>query len=139
LVAQGSEAPVPALIFDTDILIWRLRNHAGAVEFVNRVSPDERNLSAISYLELLYACRNANELGRLHKSVTEHLAQVIPVTEAITEAAIHLMEKYALSRRPGSNDVLIAATALDRGEALVTGNRKHFDFIPGLEVKAFRP
>jgi predicted nucleic acid-binding protein len=36
-------------------------------------------------------------------------------------------------------DVLIAATALDCGEVVATANVKHFDFIPGLVVKPFRP
>ncbi len=127
------------MIFDTDILIWRLRMHPGAIKLVDRVSPAERNLSAVSYLELLYGCRDLDDLKRLQKSVMGHFAQVLPITEGITESAIHLMEKYSLSRRPDTNDVLIAATALNMRETLVTCNRKHFEFIPGLDLKVFRP
>ena len=139
MAAEDTETQVPALIFDTDILIWRLRMHPGAVKLVEQVSPAERNLSAVSYLELLYGCRDMNDLKRLQKSVTGHFAQVVPITGGISESAVHLMEKYSLSRRPDTNDMLIAATALNMRETLVTGNRKHFEFIPGLDLKVFRP
>ncbi|HEV2175981.1 MAG TPA: type II toxin-antitoxin system VapC family toxin [Terriglobia bacterium] len=127
------------MIFDTDIVIWVLRNHPRATEFVDAVPFVERNLSAISYLELLYGCRNSGELTQVRQLVTDLFAEVIPLTEAISDPALRLMEQFVLSRRPGSDDVLIAATALNRGEALATGNLKHFDFIPGLEITAFRP
>jgi predicted nucleic acid-binding protein len=53
--------------------------------------------------------------------------------------AARLMERYLLAKRPQVEDMLIAATALSRGEALATGNLKHFNFVPGLSLKSFRP
>jgi len=35
-------------------------------------------------------------------------------------------------------DLLIAATALEHGRALVTGNTTHFSWIPGLTVEDWR-
>ena len=127
------------MIFDTDIVIWLLRNHPGATDFVDRVPFAERNLPAISYLEALYGCRNSAELNNLRKLVADLFAQVLPLTERITETAQELMERFVLSRRPDAEDVLIAATALSRHEEVATGNLKHFNFIPGLIVKPFRP
>ena len=139
MAAKGTKTQVHALIFDTDILIWRLRMHPGAVKLVEQTSPADRNLSSVSYLELLYGCRDMNDLRRLQKSVAGYFAQILPITERISESAVRLMEKYSLSHRPDTNDVLLAATALNMQETLVTGNRKHFDFIPGLDLKIFRP
>jgi len=127
------------LIFDTDIVIGLLRNHPGATDFVDRVPFAERNLPAISYLEALYGCRNSAEVSNLRKLVVDLFAQVLPLTERITETAQELMERFVLSRRPDAEDVLIAATALSRHEEVATGNQKHFNFIPGLIVKPFRP
>ena len=127
------------MIFDTDIVIWLLRNQPGATDFVDRVPFAERNLPAISYLEALYGCRNSAELSNLRKLVVDLFAQVLPLTERITETAQELMERFVLSRRPDAEDVLIAATALSRHEEVATGNLKHFNFIPGLIVKPFRP
>jgi len=78
------------------------------------------------------------ELGKAQQLVSDLFADIIPLTETISESAKRLMERFVLARRPGFNHFLIAATPLDRGEALATGNLKHFSFIPGLEVKAFR-
>ena len=38
----------------------------------------------------------------------------------------------------GDFDVLIAATALDAGILLVTGNVEHFQRVPGLELESYR-
>ncbi len=127
------------MIFDTDVLVWRLRDHPGAVEAVGQVPVPERNVSAMSYLELLRGCRDSRELRLLRISLTGHFCEIVSISEDISKSALALMESYALSRRPGLADVLIAATALVRHEALVTANRKHFDFIPGLELRIFRP
>lgn len=127
------------MIFDTDILIWFLRKHPAAADFVDTVPLSERNLSAVSYLELLHGCRNTGELREAGQMVADLFAEVLPLTERVTETARQLMERFVLSRRPGTTDVLIAATALSRGEGVATGNQKHFSFVPGLEIKVFRP
>jgi predicted nucleic acid-binding protein len=127
------------VIFDTDILIWYLRRKSAAADFVDGIPFAERNLSAISYLELLYGCRKAEELVQVRKVAGDLFADIVPLTETITESARRLMERFILSRHPDVGDVLIAATALSRGEVLATSNRKHFDFVPGLEIKVFRP
>lgn len=36
-------------------------------------------------------------------------------------------------------DALIAATAIDHGEPLVTANDRHYRHIPDLEIELFRP
>jgi predicted nucleic acid-binding protein len=126
------------LIFDTDILVWVLRRHLGAVAFVERVPLAERRISAISFLELLHGCRDLEELNRLNKHVLTKFGEISPITELITESATRLMGRFALSHRPDVSDVIIAATALNQEETVATGNVKHFDFIPGLAVKRFR-
>jgi predicted nucleic acid-binding protein len=127
------------LILDTDILIWVLREHPGAIRFVERLPFVERKLSAVSYLEILFGARDATDLNRLTKHISTQYANILMLSDSITESAIQLMERFALSHRPGENDVLIAATALRNGEILATGNVKHFDFIQGLQLKIFKP
>ena len=127
------------MIFDTDILIWRLRRHPRAVELAGQVPFLERNISAVSYLELLFGCRNSSELRLPKNSLAEYFSEIIPVLEAITHSALLLMERYALARRPEVTDILVAATAVIRNESLISTNRKHFEFIPGLELKVFQP
>ena len=127
------------MIFDTDILIWFMRKDPASAKFVDSVPVVERRLSAVTVLELLYGCNNSASLTEVQKLVNDLFAEVIPITEPITESALQIMTRFVLSRRPGTNDVLIAATALHRQEQLATANRRHFDFIPGLDLKVFRP
>jgi len=127
------------MIFDSDILIWMHRGHLGAAQFVNRVPIEERNLSAISYLELLYGVRDSSDLRAVRTLVADLFAEVIPISESVSGPAVHLMESYVLAHRLDVSDAVIAATALDRHETLATANGKHFRFIPGLDLKIFRP
>jgi predicted nucleic acid-binding protein len=138
LVAENTETPVPALIFDTDIVVWMTRNRPAALQFARGVRPTERNVSVISYLELLYGSRNQEELMYLQQLVAGWFTEILPVTAAITGSARRLMEDFALSHRPNVSDVLVAATALDRREPLATCNAKHYRFVPGLQLRIFR-
>ena len=127
------------MIFDTDIVVWMLRKLPAALHFAGTVIPADRNISVISHLELLHGCRDLRELQELQELIAGWFVQVLPVTPSITDGAQKIMEKFALSRRPGMGDVLIAATAVNRGETLATCDRKHFDFVPGLDLKSFKP
>ena len=126
------------MIFDTDIVVWILRKLPGAMRFGEAVAPVERNISVITHLELLHGCRDLQELQDLQELIAGWFVEVLPVTRDISKAAQDIMGKFALSRRPGMGDVLIAASALDYGEEVATCNRKHFEFIPGLDLRVFR-
>ncbi len=127
------------MIFDTDILVWVHRGHPDAAEFVNRVPLEDRNLSAISYLELLYGARDGNDLRNVQRMVTDLFAEAVPISERISASAVRLMESFVLAHRPSVSDAVIAATALERQETLAAANRKHFRFVPGLKLRIFRP
>jgi hypothetical protein len=127
------------LIFDTDILVWVHRGHPEAARFINRVPVEERNLSVISFLELLYGSRDATDLRNVQKLVEELFAEVVPMTESISASALRIMKSSVLAHRLDVSDAVIAATALSRQEPVATGNQKHFKFIPGLSVRLFRP
>ncbi|MGH9449720.1 MAG: type II toxin-antitoxin system VapC family toxin [Terriglobia bacterium] len=127
------------MILDSDILIWFLRKNPTAIAFIDSIPLAERNISTASYLEVLYGCRDQNEVSEWRRFVSKSLADVLPLTEAISRSAQQLMEHYVLARRLGLGDALIAATALARREPLATGSIKHFTFIPGLVVQRFRP
>ena len=47
-------------------------------------------------------------------------------------------EQVASIRRKKLGDALIAATALEHDETLITGNIRHFRPIHGLKLKTFR-
>lgn len=126
------------MIIDSDILIWLLRDQPLAVRFVAQIPPNERNISVISELELLRGCRTPGELKTFQDLLADQFSEILPLNGAACDTARRLMNQFAMRRRPGINDLLIAAIALLRGEAVATGNVKHFDYIPGLKIKPFR-
>lgn len=96
--------------------------------------------SAISRFEV--------ERGYKQKRATRRLARfatfcghsmVLPVTDSILDCAGDL---WAFARQhglaSGDADVIVAATALDSGRVLVSGNTQHFSWVPGLRLSNWR-
>ena len=123
------------MLVDTDVLIWHLRGYAQATRRLDQL--DALMLSAVSYLELLQGMRNKAELVAVKKMLERRAATLLPVSEAITQRAIALMESLTLSHGLQMGDALIAATALEHGLPILTANVKHFAPVEGLAVKAF--
>jgi hypothetical protein len=123
------------MLVDTDVLIEHLRGNPNATRRLDEL--DTLTLSAVSYLEVLQGMRNKAELLALKKMLEKRSATLLPITEAITQRAIELMETITLSHGLQMGDGLIAATALEHGIPVLTGNVKHFVTVPGLRVEAF--
>ncbi|KNZ32898.1 MAG: twitching motility protein PilT [Methylibium sp. NZG] len=125
------------MLVDTDVLIWHLRGYPQATRRLDELG--SLTLSAISWLEVLQGMRNKAELVAVKKMLQHRAATLLPVSEAITQRAIELMEAITLSHGLQMGDALIAATALDHGLPVLTANIKHFGAVDGLKVEAFLP
>ena len=64
---------------------------------------------------------------------------VIPVTDVVFDRAATL---WAIARQGGhpksDADLIIGATAQEHNLVLVTGNKRHFDWMPGLRLEDWR-
>jgi tRNA(fMet)-specific endonuclease VapC len=96
--------------------------------------------SAFSKFEILRGYKESKatrQQPRFATFCTQSL--VLPVTDAVFDRAADL---WVLARRGGhphgDADLLIAATALQHGRELVTGNTPHFAWIPGLTIADWR-
>jgi predicted nucleic acid-binding protein len=125
------------MLVDTDVLIWHLRGYPQATRRLDELGA--LTLPAVSYLEVLQGMRHKAELLAVQKMLQRRAAILLPVSEAITQRAIELMEALTLSHGLQMGDALIAATALDRGLTVLTGNVKHFSAVQDLKVEAFNP
>ena len=123
--------------FDTDVLIWVLRGNAKAAKAVD--SAEDRAASVVTYMELLQGARDKREARAIKSFLADMQFQLLPLTENIGHRAAIYMEEYGLSVALGMADALIAATATEEGDALITGNDKHYKPIKELEIKRFRP
>jgi len=125
------------MLVDTDVLIWYLRGYPSAAKRIDRLNT--LIISAVTYLELLQGMRNRVEMNALRKSLAGRQAEQLPLTPAITERAITLMENLTLSHGMQMGDALIAATALEHHHAVLTGNVKHFSAVQDLQIDRFEP
>jgi len=125
------------MLIDTDVLIWMTRGHAGAATRLQTMTP--WRISAVTYMELAQGCRNKDELARIKKGLALCHTEIMPVSTAVSDRAMQLIDTYALSHSLQLGDALIAATALEHGLAVFTANTKHFAPIDGLHIEAFVP
>lgn len=122
---------------DTDVLIWAMRGNADAMQALQEA--DTLEMSAVAYMEFVQGCRNKVELTRFKSAIDEIGVMVIDISEPISQRAVKLVEKFALSHSLHMADAIVAATAIVNKSSLLTGNIKHYAAIEGIEIVAFRP
>ena len=132
----------PALL-DTDILSELLKQQNSSVR-----TKAATYLKAHSQFAFSAFTRFEVSRGYKEKQATTFLTRfdtfcshslILPVTESVLDRAADL---WALARRGGhphnDADLIIAATAIEHGRNLVTGNTAHFSWIPGLKLEDWR-
>ena len=125
------------MLIDSDVLIWMTRGHTGAIQRLAQLLPWQ--LSVATYIELAQGCRSKVELAQIKKGLTMSQAQILPITSSISDRAMALIDSHVLANGLQLGDALIAATALEHGLTLLTGNQKHFAKLPGLALEVFKP
>ena len=65
--------------------------------------------------------------------------EIMQINETISTRAMFLVEDYFLSSSLELGDAIIASTALENQEILLTGNDKHYKFIPNIQIQKFKP
>ena len=121
------------IIVDTDILIDVGRGDETAVKYLESLEKSKRlAVSAVTYMELIVGCENKRDQHAVERFVRRF--EVLALTEAITEKAIELLLTYRLSHGLLIADALIAATAIERNEPLVSKNQRDYRFIDGLDL-----
>ena len=123
------------MLIDTDVLIWMTRGHAGAASRLQSI-PTWR-ISAVTYIELAQGCRNKQELAQIKKGLALRQTEILPISTAISNRAMQLIDAYALSHSLQLGDALIAATALEHGLTVLTANTKHFSAVDTLAIECF--
>ena len=125
------------MIIDTDVLIWYLRGNEKAKKVVEDAVPF--SMSAITYMELIRGMNDKEEYRRFQKQMQRWNTDIIHIDNDISSRAVFYIQEYALSHAMSLADALIAATAVQMGETLLTANDKHYKFIPNIQCKKFEP
>lgn len=128
-----------AALLDTDILSAVMRQQPAAMVHARAYLAANPRLafSIITRYEILrglYAKNATTQLAAFDRLCL--VSTVLPLTEAIVVRAAKI---YAGLRQRGAligdGDILIAATALEHGLAIVTNNTAHFQRIAGLQLE----
>jgi predicted nucleic acid-binding protein len=120
------------------VLIWYLRGNMNAIGFISGAQFSNRFTTSLCVMELIQGCLDKEELRVVKRFIKENFSSVMHPDEKISEKAVLLLERYALSDGLRTVDALIAASALTADIALATANLKHFKNIPKLRILEFK-
>jgi tRNA(fMet)-specific endonuclease VapC len=130
-----------ALLLDASVLIEHERGHLDIESRISGRGQQGYFLSVVTASELLHGVHRARDAAtrNMRASWVEAVIErfpVLPVDLASARAHARLSAQLALEGRLiGPNDLWLAATALSRGLALVTANRREFERVPGLALE----
>lgn len=132
------------LLIDSTLLIRAERSKLTPETFVEEIlarhGDVELAISAMSAGELLHGCWRADDPSR--RARREEFVESVLAALPLVDVTLPIMRIFAQidarlcqagSKLPTS-DLLIASTALFRGDAIATGNVRHFGRIPRLKV-----
>jgi tRNA(fMet)-specific endonuclease VapC len=128
-----------AIILDADVIIRGERGTFDLGSWVGARPDDQFEIAAITVAELWHGVERAQGA---HKTKREpylrtilEMLPIIPYTELTAfEHARIWAALEASGTMIGSYDLIVAATALERGSAVATFNQRHFAQIAGLKV-----
>ena len=123
-------------LIDSDVIIWNWRGQESAATLL---AEEPFAISAVTYMELVQGMRNARELKNLLADLGLWRVTTLPITKAISDRAVKLVEEHFLAHHLQLADALIAATAIENKLAIVTSNTKHFRAVKALSIEAFKP
>ncbi|GHU61673.1 ribonuclease VapC [Clostridia bacterium] len=125
------------MILDTDVLIWFFRGNEKAKTAIDKALPF--SISSVTFMELLQGVKNKAEQMAIKKQLRTWNVNVIHLNEAISIRSIQFVSDFSLSHSMAAMDALIAGTVVEYDGKLLTGNSKHFEYVPGIELYKFLP
>jgi tRNA(fMet)-specific endonuclease VapC len=128
-----------AVILDADVVIAGERGVLDLRKWLAARLDEEFEMAAITVAEVWHGVERA--IARFRAAREQYvrtmleLVTVVPYTEQTAyEHARLWAELESVGKRIGDYDLIVAATALERGSVVATFNTKHFGQIRGLKV-----
>jgi tRNA(fMet)-specific endonuclease VapC len=138
------ESAVLGLVLDSSGIIAAERKKQSVTGFIEAIlaahGPVELSLSPVTVAELVHGIYRAttSEASRRRREYIEELVSLIPVYPVTRRTAWLVGQIEGQEAAKGNvlpfNDLMIAGAAMEQGYAVLTGNLRHFQKIPGLTV-----
>ena len=128
-------------LFDTNILseVLKKQPNPHLIDRLARTPASSQFTSCICVLELRYGSQRRQDHQLFWRRIRAELLSPVTVLGLSENAAVIAADILAFLERRGEPigvpDALIAATALEAGLTMVTGNVRHFRRIPKLRVE----
>ena len=128
-----------AIILDTDVIIRGEKGTFDLHGWLTLHATEEIEIAAITVAELWHGVERATPEHRPRRQAYLETVftflPVVPYTDEIArEHARIWAEVEAAGKMTGYYDLIVAATARQRGSQLATFNRRHFEHIRGLNL-----
>lgn len=128
-----------AIILDADVIIGGEKGQLDLQRWLASLADDQFEIAAITVAELWHGVERATGSHRLRRQryleAIVGALPVIPYTEQTAyEHARIWADADAQGKMMGFYDLIVAATALERGSQVATFNKRHFSQIPGLSI-----
>ena len=128
-----------AIILDADVIIRGERGTLDLAVWMTLHEDEGFEVAAITVAELWHGVERASgghrtRRERYIRTILEELP-MIPYTETTALQHAHIWAALESSGQMiGDYDLIVAATAMERGSAVATFNRRHFERVEGLKV-----
>lgn len=128
-----------AIILDADVVIAGEKGQFDLQRWLASHASEQFEIAAITVAELWHGVERATGTRRLRRqrylNAILSILPVIPYTEQTAyEHARIWAEAEEQGKMIGAYDLILAATALERGSRLATFNKRHFSQIAGLTI-----
>jgi tRNA(fMet)-specific endonuclease VapC len=128
-----------AIMLDAGVIIRGERGTLDLAAWMTQHEDDGFEVAAITVAELWHGVERASgeHRGRRERYVRSILEELpmIPYTETTALQHARIWARLESSGRMiGDYDMIVAATALERGSVVATFNERHFRQVPGLKV-----
>ena len=127
------------IILDADVIISGEKNIFDLPGWLASRADDRFEVAAITIAELWHGVERASAAHRAtRQKYLEAIVTVLPIIAYTEETAYYHARLWsdleASGKIIGAYDLIVAATALQRGSTLATFNRRHFSQIKGLTI-----
>jgi tRNA(fMet)-specific endonuclease VapC len=128
-----------AIILDADVII---RGERGTLDLAAWAAsrPDDRfEVAAITVAELWYGVERATEPHKSkRRKYLETILEALPIVPYTEQTADEHARVWAQlqsdGKMIGAYELIVAATAMERGSEVATFNKRHFRLVKGLSV-----
>jgi len=128
-----------AIILDADVIIKGEKGKFDLIAWLDAQTGQDLEIAAITIAELWHGIERATAPHRARRerylrAIVEG-SETIPYTE--TTALVHAelwAELESSGNMIGAHDLILAATALERGSVVATFNKRHFSQVRELKV-----